>query len=165
MVATRIWDHLSGSIVPYMGPDLVKALSELVKARMAAEKRSVKAMAKDTGLSTGTIDRIRGGENAISIDKLEGLARGFGLKPWELLRELEGEAPKKPRKEGDLSASDPDTVGSLSAAHKHFLLTVRTILGKVPPDAVKALDRLMWSYVPKLPDEEPELDKIRRSGK
>jgi transcriptional regulator with XRE-family HTH domain len=39
-----------------------------------------------TGVSNGTLDRIRRAVAATRVDELEKLARGFGVEPWELLR-------------------------------------------------------------------------------
>jgi hypothetical protein len=43
-----------------------------------------------SGVSNGTLDRIRRGAVATRVDELEPLARAFGLQPWELLLPMQG---------------------------------------------------------------------------
>jgi hypothetical protein len=38
-----------------------------------------------SGVSNGTLDRIRRAETACRIDELAKLARAFGVQPWQLL--------------------------------------------------------------------------------
>jgi hypothetical protein len=49
------------------------------------ERRSVRAWALKKGLDVRLIDRISKGEHAITIDKLDEIAKALDLKPWHLL--------------------------------------------------------------------------------
>ena len=49
------------------------------------EYASHAALVKASGVSNGTLGRIRNAEVATTLDQLEGLAAAFGIEPWELL--------------------------------------------------------------------------------
>lgn len=51
------------------------------------QKPSVRAWATARGLDVRMIDRLVKGKHAITLDKLEEVAAGLGLKPWHLLIE------------------------------------------------------------------------------
>jgi transcriptional regulator with XRE-family HTH domain len=86
IVKAHVWD--SGlSRLERMRPRDV--LAENLKALMAARpdrSRFQEITAASGGaLTNGTLDRIRRAEVAITLDRLEDLAKAFGLEPWQLL--------------------------------------------------------------------------------
>lgn len=46
---------------------------------------TIKALSAASGVSTGTIDRLRKAQSDLGIDHLAGLAGAFGMEPYELL--------------------------------------------------------------------------------
>lgn len=165
MVATRIWDRPSANLVPYMGPDLTKALATYLTSRLDAEGHTVKSFAKASGQSTGTIDRAKRAEVSIGLDKLEGIAKALGMRPWELLREIDKAKPTKEKSADVFVITSPDEVAPLSDIQKHFLMTVKTIMGRVPDTAIEAIDKMMWAFVPKIADEPPHIPSKKPSKK
>lgn len=138
-----------------MGQDLTTALRDYLQLRWERDGWTVETFAAKSGLSPSTVGRAKNGDVTIGLDKLAGISKALGMQTWELVKEIERPTgkPKELPDEG-LYASDPNTVKKLSPAHKHFLLTVRTILGQVPERAIAAIDEMMWSHIPKIPDDE-----------
>jgi transcriptional regulator with XRE-family HTH domain len=62
-------------------------LAANLNALIASDDRykSPKALVKASGVSNGTIGRIRLAQVATTMDQLEGLASALGVEPWELL--------------------------------------------------------------------------------
>jgi transcriptional regulator with XRE-family HTH domain len=62
-------------------------LAANVNRLIAANPRfkSPAELVKASGLSSGTIGRIRLAQVATTMDHLEGLAKAFGVEPWELM--------------------------------------------------------------------------------
>lgn len=58
-----------------------------VNRLMAASKdlKTVKQLHARSGVSTGTIDRLRRAEAATGIDNIGAIAAAFDLQPWQLL--------------------------------------------------------------------------------
>lgn len=165
MVATRIWDRPSANLVPHMGQDLTKALASYLTSRLDAEGHTVKSFAKASGQSTGTIDRAKRAEVSIGLDKLEGIAKALGMRPWELLREIDKEKPTKEKSADVFVVTSPDEVKPLTENQKHFLNTVKSIMGQVPDAAIKSIDSLMWSLVPKIEDDPLHIPSKRVTKK
>ena len=165
MVATRIWDRPSGRFVPYMGLDLTKALANYLTSRLDAEGHTVKSFAKASGQSTGTIDRAKRAEVSIGLDKLEGISKALGMRPWELLKEIDRQKASKEPPAEVFVVTSPDEVAPLSDIQKHFLMTVKTIMGRVPDTAIEAIDKMMWAFVPKIEDEPPHIPSKRTTKK
>lgn len=63
-------------------------LSSNLRAMMAAhpELDTLPKITAASGVSNGTLDRIRRAAVSTRIDELERLGRAFGVEPWELLR-------------------------------------------------------------------------------
>lgn len=51
------------------------------------ERRSVRAWATKKGLDVRLIDRLAEGQNSVTLDKLDEVARACGLDAWQLLLE------------------------------------------------------------------------------
>lgn len=73
---------------------LRRVLAVNVRNLMAAKPglhsiRAVWTTSQDMGgsLTNGTVERIKNGDSATDVDKLEDLAQVFGLEPWQLLVE------------------------------------------------------------------------------
>jgi transcriptional regulator with XRE-family HTH domain len=47
--------------------------------------RTIKQLHEASGVSTGTIDRIRRAQVSAGVDQLTALAKPFGLEPWQML--------------------------------------------------------------------------------
>ncbi len=47
--------------------------------------KTIKQLSAQTGVSTGTIDRIRRGQVSVGVDNLDAIAAAFGLEPWQML--------------------------------------------------------------------------------
>lgn len=62
---------------------LAANLNDLIAA--TEKYRSPKALVTASGVSNGTIGRIRNADVATTLDQLEGLARAFEREAWELL--------------------------------------------------------------------------------
>lgn len=61
-------------------------LAANINALMAEpEPISHAELVKASGVSNGTLGRIRNAQVATTMDQLEGLARGLKVEPWELL--------------------------------------------------------------------------------
>ncbi len=63
-------------------------LANNLRALMAAhpELRTLPKVTARSGVSNGTLDRIRRAAVATRVDELEPLGRAFGVEAWELLR-------------------------------------------------------------------------------
>ena len=64
-----------------------KVLAENLKLLMAqhADLGTLAKITTRSGISNGTLDRIRRAEVATTVDVLERLGAVFGIEPWELL--------------------------------------------------------------------------------
>lgn len=110
-----------------------KALSDNLKKLMARHKqmRSQAAIGKAAGIDQTTAGRILNGKNAPSVDTLDGLAKAFGLEPWQLLLpnlnieriELAGSASA----DAVVLAARFD---GMSESHKKILLAVANVLSE-----------------------------------
>jgi transcriptional regulator with XRE-family HTH domain len=58
------------------------------------ELRTLKQLVKASGMTNGTLDRIRRAATSVGVDELKPLAEVFDLQPWQLL--VEGLDPKDP---------------------------------------------------------------------
>jgi len=59
-----------------------------------ADGLSLRAWSLARGLDVRLIDRLSKGENAVTLDKIDDIAKACGLKPWQLLLEdLDHKAP------------------------------------------------------------------------
>lgn len=68
------------------------------------------------GLNVRMIDRLLGGENSVTLDKIEEIAQAVGLEPWQLLLpDLDPSAP------ADAPISEED---------RAMLSKLRRLLGK-----------------------------------
>jgi hypothetical protein len=76
---------------------------------------SNRAWSKKMGLNVRMIDRLLGGENAVTLDKIEEIARTVGLEPWQLLLP-------------DLDPSEPPDA-PISEADRDMLTKLRRLLG------------------------------------
>jgi transcriptional regulator with XRE-family HTH domain len=65
--------------------NVVEALADNVKRRMAESGLSGPTIYAKTGVSVGTLSRITNEGVATGIDNVERLAEIFGCEPWELL--------------------------------------------------------------------------------
>jgi hypothetical protein len=65
-------------------------LATNLRALMAArpDLGTLPKLTKASGVSNGTLDRIRRAVAATGVDELQALAAAFGLEAWELLRPL-----------------------------------------------------------------------------
>lgn len=77
-----------------------------------AGKLTQEKLAELSGLHATTISAVERGKKSVTLEKLEGLAHGLGISPWDLVRmaatgeSLSGDAkPAKPAMRGDYSAS------------------------------------------------------------
>lgn len=62
--------------------------ANLVRLMEASEScRTIKLLSAKSGVSNGTIDRLRRAEVSAGVDHLDDLAKAFGLEPWQLLVE------------------------------------------------------------------------------
>ncbi len=70
-----------------MGKSPREVLAENLNRLMDASRdlRTVKQLSARSGVSTGTIDRIRRHEVAAGIDNVGQLAQAFDLEPWQLM--------------------------------------------------------------------------------
>lgn len=62
---------------------LAENLNRLIESR--EDYRTPKKLVEASGVSNGTLGRIRNSETGASVDHLEGLAKAFGVQAWELL--------------------------------------------------------------------------------
>lgn len=76
------------------GPRPRDVLASNLKLLMQRHQRlnTLPKLTEASGLSNGTLDRIRRGAVATNVDILEPLALAFGLQPWELLAPMRGKA-------------------------------------------------------------------------
>lgn len=65
--------------------NVIEALADNVKRRMAESGLSGPTIYAKTGVSVGTLSRITNEGVATGIDNVERLAEIFGCEPWELL--------------------------------------------------------------------------------
>lgn len=74
---------------------LAKNLRRMIEAAAPpGEKPSVRAWALGKGLDVRLIDRLSKGQHAVTLDKLDEVAAGLGLKAWHLLLDdLDPSAP------------------------------------------------------------------------
>ena len=119
---------------------------------------TTQSLADATGIGRGTVDRAKRGETILGIDKIPPLAKAYGMRSWELVKEAEnGDAPAPPGPAPTLK-----DVGPLSADQKAFLRTVTTLLGKIPDRTVRAMNAMMLSQVPP-PEDEPKPQKPQKA--
>lgn len=85
-VQAQIWGADLRTL-PDMGDTPRQTLAENL-ARLMAESeslRTIKQLHAASGVSTGSIDRIRRGTHATNVDTLAQLSAAFGLEPWQML--------------------------------------------------------------------------------
>ena len=71
---------------------------------------SLRAWALARELDVRMIDRLSKGENAVTLDKIDEIAKACGLQPWQLLLEdLDHKAPP----DAPISQADRDLLGRL----------------------------------------------------
>lgn len=83
--ATRIWNMRIGTV---SAMDKQKAILAENLTKLMAESRdlrTIKQLSEASGVSTGTIDRIRRAESAAGVDTVGMLAAAFGLTAWQLM--------------------------------------------------------------------------------
>lgn len=96
-----------------------KTLKELLSDNMSRlmgdgpGKTSQAEVGRRSGIPQRTVGRIKNGEGAVTLVKLEKLATGFRLKPWQLL--VEDIQPEKPPSLGHAEALPPDQRALLDA--------------------------------------------------
>lgn len=97
-------------------------LSNNLRALMAArpDLDTLPKITARSGVSNGTLDRIRRAVVSTRVDELEKLGRAFGIEPWELLRP-HGHAAPSPlalllAAHLDRAAQDPSTHAAAYAA-------------------------------------------------
>lgn len=122
-----------------MGRDLKTALAAYLTHRLVTEDISVKAFKTLSGVSTGTIDRAKGGDVAISIENLERIANGLKMKPWELLRELELRGKKASPSGSGLSAADDNTVNPIGASQRSLVSVAQSLAGQLTEREARAV--------------------------
>jgi len=75
--------------------------STIGRLRVASDLSQEK-LAERSGLHATTISAVERGKMSVTLEKLEGLARGLGISPWELIRiaatgESHADAARTPR--------------------------------------------------------------------
>lgn len=98
ILATRIWKSQVGRLLAMPSSDAedqskpsvdpAKLLLADNLTRLMADSRdlkTIKQLSAASGVSTGTIDRLRKAEVAAGIDNLRLLADAFGLQAWQML--------------------------------------------------------------------------------
>jgi hypothetical protein len=85
---------------------LAKNLLQMIQA----DGQSLRAWAIAKGLDVRMIDRLSKGENAVTLDKIDEIAKACGLQAWQLLLEdLDHKAPA----DAPISQADRDLLGRL----------------------------------------------------
>lgn len=112
---------------------LKDVLAENVRAAMAAKgmkQQHVAALAKQKGMPIDqtTVGRIARAEIPTTVEKLQALAAGLGLEPWQLL--LDGLDMKHlPQLGGDLAADEQQLLGDYRTASSRWKISVRYMAG------------------------------------
>ena len=79
---------MAGMSSPDLRATLASNLRRMIEADSPpGERPSIRAWALGRGLDVRLIDRLTKGQHAVTLDKLDEIAKACGLKPWQLLIE------------------------------------------------------------------------------
>ena len=102
---------------------LAQNINRLMESRYREESNRSMKLAKDSGMSLSNVQRILSRQQGASIDKVEALAKAFGLPPfqllvpWGLLGEIAKPQAIAPRRA--LFVGEAKNTRSASSAFKH----------------------------------------------
>jgi hypothetical protein len=102
-----------------MGQAARETLAANLTRLMAATDRlrTIKKLSKASGVSTGTIDRIRRAQVSAGVDQLTALAKPFGLEAYQLLEEnLEASSTEARQRAKEIQQMTPEQMNKLDQA-------------------------------------------------